>query len=306
MLQPILNPYYIMNKKIFIFTLLFVTFYGFSQDTIKGVKPHTFKVERSYMDIKSFRKVQKRAFTKSDTLNFMYKDNDTLVLLTQKDENKFVSVPFEYKDENFLKIYKSVTFRKNNDGKKSYQRYWKEPLRIFVSESISKKRKSNFINFTDEITKGIDSLNVQFVKNLNDANFVIYQKGDFEYENNLKKLNNDYYIWWNNNMINRGFIKIDPEINFNDNLFSEALNKLFIKTLGHFEFTNLIDCSNYFSNCDTPVKKFSKLDYEILKYHYSYGICKGLDEESFDDFHTRAKEHKKNFPNIPYKIKHTN
>ena len=144
------------------------------------------------------------------------------------------------------------------------------------------------------------------MKNLNDANFVIYQKGDFEYENNLKKLNNDYYIWWDQNKINRGFIKIDPEINFNDNLFSEALNKLFIKTLGHFEFTNLIDCSNYFSNCDTPVKKFSKLDYEILKYHYSYGICKGLDEESFDDFHTRAKEHKKNFPNIPYKIKHTN
>lgn len=295
-----------MNKKFTIFIALFITFYSFSQDTIKKVKEHSLKIERTYINIKSFRKVQKRVLTKSDSLNFMFKDNDTLVLLTQKDKKKFVSVPFEYKDENFLKIYKSVAFKKSNDGKKSYQRYWKEPLRIYLSESISKKRKTNFINFAHEITKGIDSLNVEFVKILNEANFVIYQKGDFEYEKGLKNLNNDYYISWDNNMINRGFIKIDHEINFNDNLFNEALNKLFIKTLGHFEFTNLIDCSNYFSNCDTSTKKFSKLDYELLKYHYSYGICKGLDEESFDDFHTRANEHKMKFPNIPYKISHTN
>lgn len=295
-----------MNKEISIFIALFTTFYCFSQDTIVEAKQHTFKIERSYMNIKTFRKIQKRALTKSDSLNFMFKDNDTLVLLTQKDESKLVSVPFEYKDKNFLKIYKSVAFKKSNDKKKSYQRYWKEPLRIYLSESISKKRKTNFINFANKITKGIDSLQVEFVKNLNDANFVIYQKGDFEYEKNLKNLNSDYYIWWDQNKINRGFIKIDPEINFNDNLYGEALNKLFIKTLGRFEFTNLIDCSNYFSNCDTSSKKFSKLDYELLKYHYSYGICKGLDEESFDDFHARANEHKKKFPNIPYRISHTN
>jgi len=295
-----------MNKEISIFIALFTTFYCFSQDTIIEVKQHTFKIERSYMNIKTFRKIQKRALTKTDSLNFMYKDNDTLVLLTQKDEGKLVSVPFEYKDKNFLKIYKSVAFKKSNDKKKSYQRYWKEPLRIYLSESISKKRKTNFINFANKITKGIDSLQVRFVKNLNDANFVIYQKGDFEYEKYLKNLNNDYYIWWDQNKINKGFIKIDPEINFNDNLYGEVLNKLFIKTLGRFEFTNLIDCSNYFSNCDTSSKKFSKLDYELLKYHYSYGICKGLDEESFDGFHARANEHKKKFPNIPYQISHTN
>lgn len=295
-----------MNKKSSIFIILFVTLHSFSQDTIKGTKENTFRIEKSYMDIKSFRKVHNRVLTKSDSLNFMFKENDTLVLLTQKDENKFVQLPFEYKDENFLKVYKSVAFKKSNDGKKSYQRYWKEPLRIYISESINKKRKTNFINFTKEITKGIDSLNVKFVKNLNDANFVIYQKGDFEYEKNLKNLNNDYYIWWDNNKINRGFIKIDPDLNFNDNLYSEALNKLFIKTLGHFDFTNLIDCSNYFSNCDTSIKKFSRLDYEILKYHYSYGICKGLDEEAFDNFHVRANEHKKKFPDVPYKVRHIN
>lgn len=294
-----------MNKKIIFFLALFTTFFCFSQDTILKSK-NSFTISKTYMDIKSYKKTYKRDLTKLDTLNFKFKENDTLVLLTQKDEQKFTTVPFEYKDENFLKVYKSVAFKKSNDGKKSYQRYWKEPLRIYFSESISKKRKANFINFANDITKGIDSLKVEFVKNLNDANFVIYQKGDFDYEKSLQKLNHDYYIWWDNNKINRGFIKIDSEIFFNDNLFNEALNKLFIKALGHFEFTNLIDCSNYFSNCDTSTKKFSKLDYEILKYHYSYGICKGLDEESFDGFHTRANEHKKKFPNVPHNIRHTN
>lgn len=299
-----------MNKKILNIIALFISIYSFSQDTINSINKekefNSFKIHRAYINIESFRKVHKRALTKIDSINFKIKGKDTLVLLTDKDQNKYVSVLFEYKDESFLKVYKSIAFKKNNTEKKSYQRYWKKPIQIYFSESISKKRKKTFINFSNKITKGIDSLNVIFVNNLNDANFVIYQKGDFEYESNLKNLNNDYYIWWDNNIINRGFIKIDSEINLNDSLFDETLNKLFIKTLGHFEFTRLIDCSNYFSNCNTSIKKFSKLDYEILKYHYSYGICKGLDEEAFDEFHIKANEHKKKFPDLPYKILHTN
>ena len=233
-----------MNKKILNIIALFISIYSFSQDTINSINKekefNSFKIHRAYINIESFRKVHKRALTKIDSINFKIKGKDTLVLLTDKDQNKYVSVLFEYKDESFLKVYKSIAFKKNNTEKKSYQRYWKEPLRIYFSESISKKRKANFINFAKDITKGIDSLKVEFVKNLNDANFVIYQKGDFDYEKSLQKLNHDYYIWWDNNKINRGFIKIDPDLNFNDNLYSEALNKLFIKTLGHFDFTNLI------------------------------------------------------------------
>ena len=40
----------------------------------------------------------------------MFKDNDTLVLLTQKDESKLVSVPFEYKDKNFTNFIENEAF----------------------------------------------------------------------------------------------------------------------------------------------------------------------------------------------------
>jgi hypothetical protein len=36
--------------------------------------------------------------------------------------------------------------------------------------------------------------------------------------------------------------------------------------------------------------KFGKKDLEILKYHYSYGICKGTDLIVFEKNHKDAKE----------------
>jgi hypothetical protein len=38
----------------------------------------------------------------------------------------------------------------------------------------------------------------------------------------------------------------------------------------------------------------AKLDFEIIKYHYSYGICKFTDLETFEENHTHAKEAIKN------------
>ena len=87
-----------MNKKIIFFLALFTTFFCFSQDTILKSK-NSFTISKTYMDIKSYKKTYKRDLTKLDTLNFKFKENDTLVLLTQKDEQKFTTVPFEYKDE---------------------------------------------------------------------------------------------------------------------------------------------------------------------------------------------------------------
>jgi hypothetical protein len=34
-----------------------------------------------------------------------------------------------------------------------------------------------------------------------------------------------------------------------------------------------------------------KRDLEILKYHYSYGICKGTNLETFEKNHSDAKQH---------------
>jgi hypothetical protein len=53
---------------------------------------------------------------------------------------------------------------------------------------------------------------------------------------------------------------------------------------------NYIDCTSYFSYCHLIKKNIWKKDLEILKYHYSYGICKGTNLETFEN-HSMLKQH---------------
>lgn len=295
-----------MNKHIVLIILILISsFYVNAQHDIEKSIP--FSTDVRYMNIKSFEKTFKRKLTKNDSINFKFIPGDTLVLLTKIDEKKFKTFNFEYKDDTFLDLYKKVAFNKKSKSKddKYYLRYWKTPIDVYFSESISNKRKKKFMSFVKKNIKGIDSLQINFVNNINESNFIIYLKNDFQYCKNMEKTNHDYYISWDRSIINKGFIKMDDELYFNDILFNESLNTLFIQTLGHFSLTDELNCSNYFSICKTTKKEFSKLDYELLKYHYSYGICKGIDEESFDNLHLKAREHKIKFPNIPYRISHT-
>ena len=295
-----------MNKHIILLILYFISSLcvNAQHDTEKNIP---FSTEIRYMNIKSFKKTFKRKLTKNDSINFKFIPGDTLVLLSKIDETKFKTFNFEYKDSVFLDLYKKVAFNKKSKSKdnKYFLRYWKSPIKIYLSQSISKKRKKSFMSFVKKNTKGIDSLQISFVNNINESNYIIYLKNDFQYCKSMEKTNHDYYISWDRSIINKGFIKMNDELYFNDALFNESLNTLFIQSLGHFSLTDNLNCLNYFSICKTTKKEFSKLDYELLKYHYSYGICKGIDEESFDNLHINAKEHKKKFPNIPYRISHT-
>ena len=222
---------------------------------------------------------------------------------------KFVSVNFEYKDSVFLKLYKKIAFNNNvkeNDGSVRLK-YWKEKIKIYFSPSISSKIKRNFMNFTNDVSQGIDSLHISEVKNINDSNYVIYQTNDFEFSNNLKGAKrSDYYINWFFNMINQGYIKMNSEQQFNEELYEEKLKELFVLSLGFFKQTDLLDCSYFFSSCYSQNKKISSLDKEILKYHYSYGINKGIDEKTFDLVHKKAIEQKKINPDKPFTISHQN
>jgi hypothetical protein len=53
---------------------------------------------------------------------------------------------------------------------------------------------------------------------------------------------------------------------------------------------NYFDCTSYFSSCSSDKKKIKKNDLKILKYHYSYRICKGTDLIVFEKNHQDAKE----------------
>jgi hypothetical protein len=75
-------------------------------------------------------------------------------------------------------------------------------------------------------------------------------------------------------------------------------------SLGYFIPQADEKCSSYFSNCTTNDKVLSKEDLEILKYHYSYGICKGTDLETFEENHKSAQNTLSKGPNNKHFFTH--
>lgn len=270
---------------------------------VKNVDPS--KNNRQYIGIEGYKKLYKRAPDLSDPSNYFILKGDTLIAI---DNKIFKSVAFEYRDENFLKVYKSVAFNpgsKNKNGK-SHLKFWKTPLKIFFSERVPSQTQKSLKKFAGEIAKGIDSLQISFVKDIDKANYIIYVDGDFEYNSYLDKKEADYYINWNGkSQITKGFIRVDRKVFFNETLLNEKMQELFVASLGYFTATDKINCQSYFSKCLDQKKSFGELDKEILKYHYSYGICKGIDESTFDELHEKAKVHREQNPKVPYMLSHT-
>lgn len=246
-----------------------------------------------YVTLKEYKEKYSKPLSKKDSLNFTFKDNDTLVLLGYHSKPKGVLVPYEYKDSTFLYYYKKVVFNHTNDSlsKHTSMKYWKDDIRIFFSESVSRKTRKNFMSFAKNTANSIDSLHVSEVKKLEDSNYVIYYLGDYEYEARIA--NNKYsdsYFWWKHNKIHRYSMKIDTEEYFSEDLIQFKMREYFIQSLGYFYLSNDFDCGSYFANCYSPNKKLTPLDLELLKYHYSYGICKGTSLEIFEEQHKKAKE----------------
>ncbi len=263
---------------------------------------------RAYMKIDAHKRVYKRAFTKQDTLDWQVRETDTLILVSIEDLNRFPSVDFEYRDQTFLDLYMEIAFRgpKSNDGN-IYHTYWKQPVKMYLSPSVPKNVRRDFVRFVREVTAGIDSLRIGMVDNPGLANFFVYCTGDFDYEPRLKDTYLRYYNNWNGrNQITKSSIKLDRSQLFNERLFLDYLKRLFVQSLGNFTWSDKIGCESFFSACEKGAKSFGEFDREILRYHYSYGICKGIGEEQFTDLHRSALEFRKMHPNIRHQVKHMN
>lgn len=274
--------------KSIIFLCLFATsFLSYSQS-------NTVKLTRAYISLKEYKKKYNKPLTANDSLNFLIKNNDTLVLLKDYEKPKGTSVTYIPKDSIFLRHYSYSAFRlKDIDSLDKQQKmyYWKQPIKIYFAENISKSVKKDFLKFANDISNPIDSLSIQKVNKIEDSNFVIFSNEDYNFEPRIKENGTDYYISWNgNNQIYKGAVKINKTLFFNDILFLNALKEYFLRSLGHFNLSKYLDCNSYFSNCYSKDKTFSSMDKELLKYHYSYGICKGTDYETFMNQHKRAKE----------------
>lgn len=251
------------------------------------------KYSRTLIPLKYYKQKFKKPLTKEDSLNFIYKNNDTLVLLKNY-KPKGIGVAYEYKDSTFLGLYTKVAFNYTHDSikQKATMKYWKEDISIFVSESIPNKTKKALLTFAESLVKNIDSLSIKRVKKVEDSNYIIYYSGDFEYESRMQNnKNSDYYMYWNDkNQIYKNTIRIDSEDLFNEDLRLIEMKRLFFQSLGYFKFNNALECSNYFSGCYDSNSTISYLDIELLKYHYSYGICKGTNLETFLKQHEQAKK----------------
>jgi hypothetical protein len=252
------------------------------------------KHAHTYVPLKMYKKKYGQTLTKKDSLNFLIRENDTLILDANYIRPPGKSVPYEYKDDSFLELYKKITFRLSSDSTKKSEpmRYWKNDLKIFISNSINKKIKKDFFNFSREISNQVDSLNIKEVKSVEESNYIIYQSGDFEYESRIgKNTSTDYYMYWNgNSQIYKTTLRIIKEDFFNSSLLLNIMKDYFLKSLGHFDLNYSLGCENYFSGCQEGNIRLTQLDLKILKYHYSYGICKGTDIETFESQHKTAKE----------------
>lgn len=255
-------------------------------------------VTKRYMKLQDYNKrFSNEPLTKTDSSNFMYRDNDTLVLLKNSNRPKGIIVPYEYKDSTFLNYYEKIAFNHPNDSinLKTSMKYWKDDIKIFFSKSVSKKTKKNLMKFAKTIDKAVDSLRISEVKSLEDSNYVIYYKGDYEYESKLMSNDNSTdYLWWRHNKIYRYSVKLNTEKLFSEHLIQYKMREYFIKSLGYFKLIDDFECESYFAKCYSSDKKLTVLDLEILRYHYSYGICKGISLEAFREQHKNAKELYKN------------
>lgn len=282
-----------MNKKpIFLILYFLVSLTLNSQIKKDSLKP------RHYIPIKQYKKLSSEKLSRTDSLNFIFKDNDTLVRVDNKKNmvhTKGVKIPYEYKDSLFLDFYTKVAFshKKDSFSIKTTMKYWKKPIKIFFSKSISRKTQKAFLKFASYLSENVDSLEISEVKQIEKSNYIIYYKDDYQYESKMYNYKNtDYYMYWNKkNQIYRCALRIDNNTNFNEELRLFQMKEYFFKSLGYFKLSNEFDCSSYYSNCYSEQKKITKFDLELLRYHYSYGICKGTSLKEFQESHKNAKEH---------------
>lgn len=285
-------------KKITLLIFLLITVNGISQKKYSNIK-----IGKKYTTLKSYKELIGKSLTKEDSLLFVFHNKDTLIPFPDSYvEPKGVSVEYIEKDSTFLEIYEDIVFKKhykiqNNSTSKLKMRYWKDEIKIYFTDNIDTEVKQEIKKFASYLDAEVDSLKINFTDSIDQSNFVIYDfntKNDKKYDERIKDYYNDYYISWHGNQrIYDCKIQINSKSYKNKSDFITMVKILFLRSLGHFNYTNLLPEENFLSSLRSNQKEFTSKDLDILKYHYSYGICKGTDLKTFQEQHYRAKQNLK-------------
>ena len=174
-------------------------------------------------------------------------------------------------------------------------KYWQDDIKLYFDKSVNKKYKKKLLKFAKKLSLEIDSLNIYEVDEREISNFFIYEVNkNYKYRFDPKINNSDgsgYYIYWDGQQrLYNCNLELNSLILFNEKLLYYHLKQDFFKALGQFYRTEKLDCESMLSKCYNGSDDISLIDLEILKYHYSFGICKGTDLETFEEQHLKALE----------------
>ncbi|MDP3353600.1 MAG: hypothetical protein Q8S44_07660 [Flavobacteriaceae bacterium] len=283
-----------MKVKLTLLVLL-ISFTGISQNDIIQIKQG-----QAYTKLQSYKRLFGDKFSKNDSLNFILKGKDTLVPFPKDYEKTAnVLVSYEPKDSLFLEIYKNIVYKKfrkpiKESDNKLRMRYWKTDIRIYFAKSVDATVKKELKKFATYLSEEVDSLKITFVNHIEKSNYVVYgynSKNNYKYEDRIKSENNDYYISWDTNQrIYNCKLQINADSFKNKEDLVIESKRMFLGSLGHFNFTSQLPKESLLSVLYFKNKSLTPQDLEILKYHYSYGICKGTDLETFEEQHEMAKK----------------
>ncbi|MAM19912.1 MAG: hypothetical protein ABGW91_11910 [Christiangramia sp.] len=295
-----------MMNRFLVYTLFsLISFMGFSQDTLWKKRERVKKFIPMPMYVEHFGQM-------NDTVETMIKDGDTLVSVPVDfdpfDSGDYVQVPYNQKDSIFLSIYKDVVFNAGKRGSENERmRYWKDDIRIFFDESVPQEHAEKLMDFAKMISADIDSLNISRNFDREKSNYLVYylnREHPTDYDPRMGSSKGGYYINWNRkNQIYDGKLKVNTELAPSEDYQLRLLKYYFFMSLGHFKQSNKMGCQGYLASCN-HASSVSKIDLALLKYHYSYGVCKGTDLESFTELTTKMNQKLKKDPNAKLYIVH--
>jgi len=253
----------------------------------------------SYINYSTYKKAKKEGKMEIDSIGFRMNKNDTLIKVTGFILPKGVKVEYEQKDSLFLETYKNLVYDKSNANKQkgskntSTMKIWKDEIRVYFDSTVTYKNKKELIRFIKFIDKEIDSLKIKVVSSKEKSNYFIYflnKPADVDWDNRIKANDGCYISWNGKQQLYNCTMKINAQIVYNENEQIMLMKKHFVWSLGYFSFLDGRDCKSLLSKCVSVDKELTVEDLALLKYHYSYGICKGTNLESFEDNHSRAKQ----------------
>ena len=282
-------------KFFYVVFFFFLSVYsGFGQEISEDINSRKIK---KYILLKD---VQEKniALTKEDSLAFLYRNDDTLVLVTPAIRPHFpegIRVRVHPQDSMFIEKYKAVVFgpKTRRDRKDQSLKIWKNGIQLYFDPSVPKNHQKELLRFARNLSSGIDSLDIKKVRKREDANYMVFYRNsenDFDLDPRIKDSKSGYYLnWTKNRYITRSSLKVNSYAYENRDEVLSDLKKRFFETLGYFRNSNRLSCGSLLSGCN-ETKDLSEEDLEIVKYHYSYQNCYGIDLEDFECQHERRRK----------------